>query len=99
MSSASISMKAAINGAAPDVPVEPAAIAVRDLHKAYGRSEALRGVTFDVPYGRDTELGLISATVTDPWGATIRLTEGLNKIAGVTPFTYIDGYVVVRPLD
>ncbi len=51
MSSASISMKAAINGAAPDVPDEPAAIAVRDLHKAYGRSEALRGVTFDVRRG------------------------------------------------
>ena len=41
----------------------------------------------------------MSATVTDPWGATIRLTEGLNKIAGVTPYSYIDGYVVVRPLD
>ena len=43
--------------------------------------------------------GLMSATLTDPWGATIRLTEGLNKIAGVTPYSYIDGYVVVRPLE
>ena len=67
--------------------------------KAYVDKIAANGVTFDVPYGRDPELGLMSATLSDPWGATIRLTEGLNKIAGVTPFTYIDGYVVVRPLD
>ena len=67
--------------------------------KAYVDKVAATGVTFEVPYGRDPELGLMSATVTDPWGATIRLTEGLNKIAGVTPYTYIDGYVVVRPLD
>jgi catechol 2,3-dioxygenase-like lactoylglutathione lyase family enzyme len=67
--------------------------------KAYVDKIAANGVTFDVPYGRDPELGLMSATVTDPWGATIRLTEGLNKIAGVTPYSYIDGYVVVRPLD
>jgi hypothetical protein len=67
--------------------------------KAYVDKVVATGVTFDVPYGRDPELGLMSATVTDPWGATIRLTEGLNKVAGVTPYTYIDGYVVVRPLD
>ena len=67
--------------------------------KAYVDKIAANGVTFDVPYGRDPELGLMSATLTDPWGATIRLTEGLNKIAGVTPYTYIDGYVVGRPLD
>ena len=67
--------------------------------KAYVDKVAATGVTFDVPFGRDPELGLMSATLTDPWGATIRLTEGLNKIAGVTPYTYIDGYVVARPLD
>jgi len=67
--------------------------------KAYVDKIAANGVKFDVPYGRDPELGLMSATVTDPWGATIRLTEGLNKITGVTPYSYIDGYVVVRPLD
>ena len=67
--------------------------------KAYVDKIAANGVKFDVPYGRDAELGLMSATLTDPWGATIRLTEGLNKIAGVTPYTYIDGYVVVRPLE
>ena len=37
--------------------------------------------------GAIAELGLMSATLTDPWGATIRLTEGLDKIAGVTPYT------------
>jgi catechol 2,3-dioxygenase-like lactoylglutathione lyase family enzyme len=67
--------------------------------KAYVDKVAANGVTFDVPYGRDPELGLMSATLTDPWGATIRVTEGLHKIAGVTSYTYIDGYVVVRPLD
>jgi catechol 2,3-dioxygenase-like lactoylglutathione lyase family enzyme len=67
--------------------------------KSYVDKIAGNGVRFDVPYGRDPELGLMSATLTDPWGVTIRFTEGLNKIAGVTPYTYIDGYVVVRPLD
>jgi catechol 2,3-dioxygenase-like lactoylglutathione lyase family enzyme len=67
--------------------------------KSYVDTIAGNGVRFDVPYGRDPELGLMSATLTDPWGVTIRFTEGLNKIAGVTPYTYIDGYVVVRPLD
>ena len=67
--------------------------------KAYVDKVAANGVKFDVPYGRDAELGLMSATLTDPWGVTIRLTEGLNKVAGVTPYTYIDGYVVARPLE
>ncbi len=67
--------------------------------KGYVDKIAGNGITFDVPYGKDPELGLMSATLTDPWGATIRLTEGLNTIAGVTSYTYIDGYVVVRPID
>ena len=67
--------------------------------QAYVEKVKANGVTFDVPYGRDPELGVMSATLTDPWGVTIRLTEGLNKIAGVTPYSYIDGYVVVRPID
>jgi catechol 2,3-dioxygenase-like lactoylglutathione lyase family enzyme len=53
------------------------------------------GVKFDVPYGRDPELGIPSATLTDPWGTTIRLTEGLSKAAGVTSYTYIDGFVTI----
>jgi hypothetical protein len=67
--------------------------------KAYVDKIAANGVTFDVPYGRDRELGLMSATLTDPWGVTIRFTEGLGKIAGVTPYTYIDGYVIAKPIE
>ena len=67
--------------------------------KRYVEKIAANGVTFDVPYGRDPELGLMSATFTDPWGATIRLTEGLGTIAGVTPYSYVDGYVVAKPLE
>jgi hypothetical protein len=67
--------------------------------KAYVDKIAVNSVTFDVPYGPDPELGLMSVTLTDPWGVTIRVTEGLNKVAGVTPYTYIDGYVVVRPIE
>jgi catechol 2,3-dioxygenase-like lactoylglutathione lyase family enzyme len=71
---------------------------VADL-RAYTAKLQSKGIQFDVPYGRDAELGLMSATLTDPWGVTIRLTEGLNKIAGVTSYDYLDGYVVVRPLE
>ena len=66
--------------------------------KAYVDKIASNGVKFDVPYGRDAELGLMSATLTDPWGATIRLTKGSTE-AGVTPYGYVDGYVVVRPIS
>lgn len=65
--------------------------------QAYCASVQASGVKFDVPYGRDPELGLYAATLTDPWGVTIRLTEGLSKIAGLTPFTYIDGFVAAKP--
>jgi hypothetical protein len=71
---------------------------VRNL-QAYTKSLQANGITFDAPYGRDPELGVMSATFTDPWGVTIRLTEGLAKLAGITSYTYIDGYVVARPLD
>lgn len=67
--------------------------------KRYVDTIAANGVTLDAPYGRDPELGLMAATLTDPWGATIRLTEGLGTIAGVTPYSYVDGYVVNKPLD
>ena len=51
MSSAFTPMKVTTNGAAPDLPDEAAAIAVRHLRKVYGRTEALRGVTLDVRRG------------------------------------------------
>jgi hypothetical protein len=66
--------------------------------KGYVDKISANGVTFDVALGRDAELGLLSATITDPWGATIRLTEGLSKIAGLASYTYIDGFVVASPL-
>jgi hypothetical protein len=71
---------------------------VPDL-QAYVTKVKANGVSFDTPYGRDPELGVMSATLTDPWGVTIRLTEGLNKVAGTTAYSYVDGYVVVRPLE
>lgn len=67
--------------------------------RSYVDTIAANGVTLDVPYSRDQELGFMSATLTDPWGATIRLTEGLSKVAGVTPYAYIDGYVVDRAIE
>lgn len=66
---------------------------VADLEAFAARLQA-NGTTLTVPYGRDAELGLMSATLTDPWGVTIRLTQGLARAAGVTPYTYVDGYVV-----
>jgi len=68
---------------------------VRDL-KAYCVKLQAAGVKFDVPYGKDPELGVFSATLTDPWGTSIRLTEGLDKIAGVVPFTYVDPFLERR---
>jgi len=67
--------------------------------QAYVAKLQANGVTFDVPYGRDPELGVMSAMVTDPWGVPIRLTEGLAKAAGTTSFTYIDGFVVSKPIE
>lgn len=69
---------------------------VRNL-AAYCERIRASGVTFDVPYGRDPELGIQSATLTDPWGVTIRLTEGLAALAGTAAYTYVDGYVVAKP--
>jgi catechol 2,3-dioxygenase-like lactoylglutathione lyase family enzyme len=67
--------------------------------RAYTAKLQANGVTFDVPYGRNPELGLMSATFTDPWGVTITVTEGLRGIAGLTPYAYTDGFVVVRPVE
>ncbi len=67
--------------------------------RAYLDKISANGVKLDVPYSRDPELGLMTATLTDPWGVPIRLTEGLDKVAGVTSFSYIDGYVVAKPVE
>ena len=68
---------------------------VRSL-EGYVKSLQANGAAVDIPYGRDAELGAMSATLTDPWGVTIRLTEGLAKAAGVTTYSYTDGYVVAK---
>jgi catechol 2,3-dioxygenase-like lactoylglutathione lyase family enzyme len=67
--------------------------------RAYLDKISANGVKLDVPYSRDAELGLMTATLTDPWGVPIRLTEGLDKVAGIAPFSYIDGYVVAKPVE
>ena len=64
--------------------------------QAYCAKVQAAGATFDVPYGKDAELGLPSATLTDPWGATIRLTEGLSKVVGVAAFRYTDPFLERR---
>jgi catechol 2,3-dioxygenase-like lactoylglutathione lyase family enzyme len=69
---------------------------VADL-KAYCAKLQAAGVKFDVPYGKDEELGLFSATITDPWGASIRLTEGLSKVVGTASFVYTDPYLSTTP--
>ena len=37
------------------------------------------GITFEYPYNRTRHKGFASAELTDPWGASIELTEGLNR--------------------
>src|SRR4030095_4081689 len=49
---------------------------VRGL-EAFCAKLASEGVKFDAPYSR-TAAGFASATLTDPWGTTIELTEGLR---------------------
>jgi len=51
---------------------------VRDL-AAFCRKLESRGVKLDVPYKRIPERGLAVAFLTDPFGVTIELTEGLDK--------------------
>jgi catechol 2,3-dioxygenase-like lactoylglutathione lyase family enzyme len=50
---------------------------VRDLEKFCAQLEA-KGIELTSPYERSAETGLAHATVTDPWGTVIELTEGLR---------------------
>jgi len=89
------------NQKGPGVPtkgrvLDQVGLDVADLKGLCAKLQAA-GVKFDVPYGKDAELGLFSATVTDPWGASIRLTEGLNKVAGTVSFSYTDPYLSATP--
>ena len=46
--------------------------------EAYCRRLASMGVKFDAPYRKGAD-GIASATLTDPWGTSIELTEGLRR--------------------
>jgi catechol 2,3-dioxygenase-like lactoylglutathione lyase family enzyme len=50
---------------------------VRNLEAFCRRLESI-GVKFDTPYSKGTD-GIATATLTDPWGTSIELTEGLRS--------------------
>jgi catechol 2,3-dioxygenase-like lactoylglutathione lyase family enzyme len=50
---------------------------VRNL-EAFCKRLASMGVKFDAPYQRHAD-GIATASLTDPWGTSIELTEGLNQ--------------------
>jgi len=52
---------------------------VKDLEGFCKNLEA-DGVKFDIPYRKIPALGISLAFLTDPWGAYIELTEGLNRL-------------------
>ena len=47
--------------------------------EAFCRKLEGNGVKFDSPYKKDPELGIFTASFTDPWGANLELTEGLDR--------------------
>lgn len=54
---------------------------VRNLKEFLGTLPA-KGITLTTPLARDSALGDVqSATITDPWGTVVELTEGLEKAA------------------
>jgi extradiol dioxygenase family protein len=48
--------------------------------EAYFRRLEESGVKFDSPYRKNAELGIATAFLTDPWGAYLELTEGLDQV-------------------
>lgn len=48
--------------------------------EAFTKGLEARGIKLDVPYRKVDALGLAIAFVTDPWGTSIELTEGLDQI-------------------
>jgi catechol 2,3-dioxygenase-like lactoylglutathione lyase family enzyme len=51
---------------------------VKDL-KAFCKKLEAEGVKLDQPYSKSRHKGYASAELTDPWGASIELTEGLKR--------------------
>jgi extradiol dioxygenase family protein len=71
-------------GPRPTVPtkgrmLDHIGLEIQDLQAFCRRLEAL-GVQFDRPYAKDPG-GAASARLTDPWGTSIELTEGLRALA------------------
>ena len=52
---------------------------VRNL-EAFCKDLQAKGLTFDQPYSKTRHKSFASAEFTDPWGTSIELTEGLNRI-------------------
>jgi hypothetical protein len=50
---------------------------VRGLEKFCAELQA-KGIELTSPYARSAETGLAHATITDPWGTVVELTEGLR---------------------
>jgi len=48
--------------------------------EAFCQQLSAKGVHFDVPYSRRSDLGFAFAFLTDPKGTSIELTEGLGKL-------------------
>ena len=54
---------------------------VRNLKEFLGTLPS-KGITLTTPMARDRTLGDVqSATLTDPWGTFVELTEGLEQVA------------------
>jgi catechol 2,3-dioxygenase-like lactoylglutathione lyase family enzyme len=51
---------------------------VRNL-EAFCKKLEVKGVKFDAPYSKTRHKSFASAQLTDPWGVSIELTEGLNR--------------------
>ena len=52
---------------------------VRNL-EAFTKGLAAKGITLTTPYRKDPTLGIGTASLTDPWGTSIELTEGLDTM-------------------
>ena len=57
---------------------------VRNL-EAFTKGLAAKGIALTTPYRKDPTLGIGTASLTDPWGTSIELTEGLDTMLGSNP--------------
>lgn len=48
--------------------------------EAFTKQLEAKGITLDVPYREVPQMGLAIAFISDPWGTSIELTEGLDEI-------------------